>query len=563
MKSWTKFSLVTLAVVILLLMTQCAAPATPQKVVETVVVTQQVEVPKPVEVTKEVPVTVQVEATKEVVLTPTPVPAKSDIVIAIPEEPPQLDWSDCGVGSRLNAPVCLNTYEQLTRRNGRTGDLEPLLAESWQQVDPNTWRFKLRQGVKFTNGVPMNAELVAWNLNFLTDPANKKLAIGTFGQQLKATVVDDYTIDVRTETPDPILPRRLAVTNIGEPTAIDADPNKQNMVGTGPYILKEWTHGERVVLLANPDYWGGEPPIKQVTFVWRAETAVRAAMLQAGEADIAAWLAPQDAGPVRTLSATIPETAFLFFDPNPPLDDIRVRRAICTAIDRTALASQVFGGYATPARELITPDVLGYNANIPVFPYDPEAAKALLAEAKAAGTPIDKQITIYGRTGIYANATEAMEAVTLWLQQIGLNVKLQMMEVSAWRDVNLGIPVPPDRVGIIQSSNGNELGDATFTVEQYFGPYGPKTWYHFDDKHGGSRRPVTDPKIVDMIDKADALTAEQGRADAFAAVLAEHHDNVLWACPMVHPQDLYGVSEHVDWQPRFDGSILVSEMKLK
>jgi len=556
MKSWNKFSLVALAVVILLLMAQCVAPATPQKVVETVVVTKEVEVAKPVEVTKEVPVTVQVEATKEVAVTPTPLPGKSDIVIALPEEPINLDWSEFGASPEI-------IMETLIMRDGQTGELIPVLAESWKQLDPNTWRFNLRKGVKFTNGVPFDASIAKWNLETLSDPANNYTILQFLDQKLSVTAVDDYTIDVRTDKPDPILPRRLIYALMGEPSALKADPDAQAPIGTGSHMLKEWVHGERIVLVANPDYWGGESQIKQATFIWRAETSVRAAMLQAGEADIAFMLAPQDTGPIRAVAADSPETPFLFYDPNPPLDDLRVRQAICMAVDRDALARQIFGGYATPANSLVTPGIIGYNPNIPVFPYDPEVAKALLAEAKAAGTPIDRQITLYGRTGIYPNATEAMEAVALWLTNIGLNVKVEMQEVSAWREVNLTIPVPPGRVGIIQSSHGNDFGDAIFTIQVYYGPYGPPEWYHFDDQHGGARRPVIDPKIVELSDKAMTLTEEQGRAEALAEVFAYDHDHILWACPLVHIQDIYGISEHVDWKPRFDRMWVLNEIKLK
>jgi peptide/nickel transport system substrate-binding protein len=487
---------------------------------------------------------------------------ESEIVIVIPEEPPHLDWADAV--ALVNAPVTQNGYESLVFRDGQSGALVGVLAESWEKVGETTWRFKLRQGAKFHNGVPFNAENAKWNLETQSNPENNMLAMQNLGgQQLFVDVVDDYTIDVSTENPDPILPRRLAFIMIGEPTAIEADPEKQNMVGTGPYMLDEWVRGERIVLVANPDYWGGAPPVKKATFVWRTEPSVRAAMLQAGEADVAAWLAPQDAFMARVVSVNIPETPFMLIDPNPPLDDLRVRKAICMSMDRDALAEQIFAGFAAPARELVTPDVLGYPADLPMWPYDPAGARALLDEARADGVPVDTEITIYGRKGNYPNATETMEAFQLWLADIGLNVKLQMLEVSAWREVNLDIPVPEDRVGLVQGSHGNEQGDAIFTLQTYYGPYGAANWYSYPDHAGGARRPVTDPKLVELIDAAMPLTEAEGRGEALAAAFKEHHENVVWTCPMIHIQDLWGISDRLDWQPRFDRFILVKEMKLK
>lgn len=139
-----------------------------------------------------------------------------------------------------------------------------------------------RQGVKFHNGVPFNAEIVAWNLTTQSD--QKMLAYATLGQKVSPKVVDSYTIDVSTETPDPILPLRLRSVMMGEPKAIEADPQGKNMIGTGAYKLDQWIPGQRIVLVSNPDYWGGEPPIKKATFVWRTESSVRTAMLRAGEA---------------------------------------------------------------------------------------------------------------------------------------------------------------------------------------------------------------------------------------------------------------------------------------
>lgn len=487
---------------------------------------------------------------------------EGDVVIVIPEEPPHLDWADC-VGL-LNAPVCLNGYESLLFRDGQTGALVGVLAESWEEVDETTWRFKLRQGATFHNGVPFNAEIAKWNLETQSNPENNMLAMQNLGgQQLFVEIVDDYTIDVSTENPDPILPRRLSFVMIGEPTALEADTEKRNMVGTGPYMLDEWVAGERIVLVANPDYWGGAPSVKKATFVWRTEPSVRAAMLQAGEADVAAWLAPQDALMARVVGVSIPETPFMYIDPNPPLDDLRVRKAICMSMDRDALADELFAGFAAPARELVTPDVLGYPADLPMWEYDPEGARALIEEARADGVPVDTEITIYGRKGIYPNATETMEALQLWLTDIGLNVKLQMLEVSAWREVNLDIPVPADRIGLTQSSHGNEMGDAIFTLQAYYGPYGRDTWYQYPDHAGGSRRPNIDPKLVELIDAATTLTEAEGRGEALAAAFKEHYENVVWSCPMIHIQDLWGVSERVDWQPRFDRFILVKEISLR
>jgi peptide/nickel transport system substrate-binding protein len=521
------FILLVLAVALSLLAAQCMVAPAPQGAVQTVVVKEQVE--------KQVVVTVEVPAAES-----------ADIVVALPEEPPNMDWGYVGLS---HLPITRNVYEVLVNRDPVTGELIPELAESWEQIDDTTWRFKLRQGVTFSNGEPFNAEVAKWNLETLSDPELNKHVYGSIGHPLMVTVVDDYTIDVKSEEPDPITPRRMYWIHMGSPKAIQADPDLQGLMGTGAYMLEQWNKGESVVLVANPNYWGGEPQIKKVTFVFRTESAVRAAMVQADEADVAAWLAPQDAGPIRTLGANIPETPFIRMDPYAPLSDIRVRRAICMSIDRESLAKQIFAGYAKPATQLITPDVVGYNPDIPLWPYDPEAARALIEEARADGVPVDKELTIIGRKGIYANATEAMEALQGWLADIGLTAKLQMLETSAWVDASLANPQPPDRLGLIQSSHGNEAGDGIFTILGYY-------------KSDATQNAFDDPKMDELIAKAVPLTGE-ARQNAIAEALAYQHDNVVQDCPMVHIQALWGLSGRIDWTPRFDNMILVKEVKLK
>jgi len=561
MRFRTIFVFVALVAVLSLLAAQCGAPPpTPEKIIETVVVKEEVEiiVTKEVEVEKEVEVIVtkevevEVEVEKEVVVTvevPVEVPAEAEpaeIVVVVPEEPPDLDWGYVGLS---HLPVTRNVYETLVTRDAE-GALAPELAESWEQVDDYTWRFKLREGVTFGDGTPFNAEVAAWNLNTLSDPELNKHVFPNLAQQYDAQAVDEYTLEVTaTEDPDPIMPRRLYWVLITTPAAVEADPELQSMVGTGPYMLDTWNKGESFVLVANPNYWGGEPEIKKVTFVFRSESSVRAAMVQAGEADIAAWLAPQDSGPIQTLGAHIPETPFMRMDPYPPLDDIRVRRAICLAMDRDAIAAQIFAGYAVPASQVITPDVVGYNPDIPVTPYDPEAARALIDEARADGVPVDKELTIIGRYGIYPNATENMEAMQAWLTEIGLNVKLQMLETSAWIDQVLEKPQPPDRLGLLQSSHGNEAGDGILTLLGYY-------------RSDALQNCFPDDNMDEMIAEAQVLTGEE-RAAAIAEALAYVHDNIVQDCPMVHIQALWGVSGRLDWTPRFDNLVLVKTAKIK
>ena len=216
------------------------------------------------------------------------------------------------------------------------------------------------------------------------------------------------------------------------------------------------------------------------------------------------------------------------------------------AIDRNSLANVMFQGYATPANLLITKDVMGYTDKAPVWPFDPDGARKLVAEAKAAGVPVDQEITIIGRIGIYPNSTEVMEAVQGWLTDIGLNVKLQMLDVAAWADA-LNKSDPKTAAYLGQLSHGNEGGDSAFTMA-YLKP-GPANLF-------------ADQKLADLIAEAEVASGD-ARQQAFEAVWIYDHDNVVATIPLVHIQAIWGLSPRVDWTPRFDNLVLVKTVKMK
>jgi peptide/nickel transport system substrate-binding protein len=219
------------------------------------------------------------------------------------------------------------------------------------------------------------------------------------------------------------------------------------------------------------------------------------------------------------------------------------------AINREAVAEQIFSGFATAATQLITPDVMGYNPNIPVWPYDPEQARALIQEAGADGVPIDLPLRIVGRIDMYANATKAMEDVQLWLAEIGLTATLDMLENSLWRELNLTQPIPKDRRAIFQSSHGNEAGDSIFTMLGYYYSSARKASF-------------PDPTMDELISAAAPLTGE-ARQQAFANAFAYQHDAIVQDCPLVHLQAVWGLSERIEWMPRFDGLILLNTASIR
>lgn len=393
-----------------------------------------------------------------------------DLTIVLPEEPNSMDA--CDTNYTANSRVQRNSItETLVNISPEDGSVVPGLATAWERTSPTTWRFTLREGVTFQDGTPFDAQAVAFALEPAQDEALECSIRGSkLGSNPYTTaVIDPLTIEVTGEAPDPIIPYRLSVLDIPSPPATAANAKSDAPVGTGPYALDAWERGTSIHLVANPEYWGEAPPIGDVTFVWRAESAIRGALVDTGEADLALNIAPQDATSPLDVTYLNAEITFLRIDAlTPPLDDRPVREAINLAIDRQALIGTIFDADVTPATQIVLPSVVGYSDAPEPWPYDPERAMALIQEARADGVPVDDEIVLQGRLALYPNSTESMEAVQAMLASVGLNVRLNMMETSAWLEELLA-PHAEDRPpSLLQSQHDNTEGDAVFTIGPKF-----------------------------------------------------------------------------------------------
>ncbi|MGI9489490.1 MAG: ABC transporter substrate-binding protein [Geminicoccaceae bacterium] len=440
--------------------------------------------------------------------------------------------------SNIGRVIKQNVVETMTEINPTSGEITPRLATTWEQVDDLTWRFSLRDGIAFHDGAPFNAEAVIYAIERTMDETlDCEVRTKFFGNiALSPTAVDDLTIDIKTDSPVPILPTMMGTFPIMSPNTPNGEPTR-DPVGTGPYIFDNWAPGENITLVRNADYWGEQPAVEKATYVWRSESAVRAAMISAGEADIAPNIAVQDAtDPAMDFSYPNSETSRLRIDTTiPPLDDVRVRKALNLAFDRDAVRGTIFSADVIPATQLVVPSINGHNPELEVWPADPAEAKRLLDEARADGVPVDDEITLLGRINIYPNATEIMEVLLSMYQEVGLNVKLQMMEVAEWVDI-LTKPYAEDRGPVVQQSqHDNNNGDAVFTVYNK---------YHSE----GAQSTIADPALDDVIVQAGEATGDERQAlfqDAFRII----NDEVIADVPMFHMVGYTRVGSRVSFQP--------------
>ena len=260
-------------------------------------------------------------------------------------------------------------------------------------------------------------------------------------------------------------------------------------------------------------------------------------MVEAGEADIVPSIAVQDAtNPKTDFSYPNSETFFMRIDVQiAPLDDRRIREALNLAIDREAFKGTILSKDVIEATQIVPPSTIGWNSDLKVWPYDLEKAKALVAEAKAAGVPVDKEIKIIGRTNNFPNGTETLEAMLDMLKETGLNVTLTMYEVAEWENF-YSKPFAEDREAqLIQVQHDNAKGDPVFTV--YFK-------YHSE----GLQSVLADPKLDEMIMSATAATGDE-RAKQWKEIFRIVNEDVIADIPMFHMVGYTRVSERLNFKP--------------
>ena len=342
-----------------------------------------------------------------------------------------------------------NIYERLVQRNKKL-ELEPDLATSWETTGPNVWRFHLRPNVKWQDGTPFTADDVVFSYHRITGKNSaKRSQVATVKEMRK---VDDLTVDIETNGPDPILPSEMTAMDIMSKAWCEALGAAENVVfgkgenyalthamGTGPYQLVSREPDRRTVVEKNPNYWGKiDGNVDRAEFDVISNASTRVAALLSGEMDMIYSVPPQDAdriahtsgvrlieGPeLRTIYLAMdqvrPELLFSNVKGKNPLKDVRVRRAFALAIDEDAIAKRVMRGQAHPTWLMYGPGVNGYDPALDKRPpVDTGKAKALLAEA---GYPDGFQIQMDCPNDRYVQDEQICTAIAAMLARIGVKV---------------------------------------------------------------------------------------------------------------------------------------------
>jgi peptide/nickel transport system substrate-binding protein len=232
---------------------------------------------------------------------------------------------------------------------------------------------------------------------------------------------------------------------------------------------------------------------------------------------------------------------------HPAMSDLRIRQAIGMAVDKQGVADSLFGG-GEAASQLVGPSATGYNDALEPYPYDMEAARALVAEAAADGVAVDAPIVVATRQGIYLRNAEFAQYVASQLKDIGLNATSEVIEVAQYNeqyDLNFS-DVPEDRGWIGTNPHGNEIMDVSSTARAYYSCEGGSSTY-------------CNPALDEKLNAAIPLVGEERQA-ALEEVTAMYYED-YGAIPIIHMPLNYGLAANLEWTPRLDGFVLVKEMK--
>jgi len=437
-----------------------------------------------------------------------------------------------------------NIFDHLVVRDNDM-KIVPCLAKSWNVIEDGcAMELELRTDVKFQDGTPFTAEDVKYTIMRIQDPELKSLLTIYVSEIVDVDIIDDYHIIIRTKSPYPLLLARLSAIRIVSKPIVESMGNEafaEHPIGTGPYMLESWTRGEEIVLVANPDYWGGAPEVKRVIFKSISEPFTRVAALLTGDADIIDGLPIYDVQRVgddpdlEIVSVPSMRVMHVAMDTRiKPFNDKRVRQAINYAVNLDSIIEHILGGYAYPDTNLICSAAFGYNPNIKPYKEDLEKAKGLLAEA---GYPDGFKTEFVVAPGRYFAGKEVTEAISGQLRRVGIEADVITMENNAV----LGLLTSGKRPPMCFFGWGSSTFDADGTLYYIAGTgqiYSNYSNEDLDQLLGAARTTMDEDIRINLYYKAAELIHEEA---PFIFLYQE--------------AGLYGLRKGINWKPRADEMI--------
>ncbi|MBB3937859.1 ABC transporter substrate-binding protein [Aureimonas phyllosphaerae] len=467
-----------------------------------------------------------------------PAMAEGKLTVSSPQDPGSWDPVDTFLVNW--AAVATNIFDGLTYR-GPDLKLVPGLAESWEELDEGKRiRFKLRQGVTFHDGEPFNAAAVKFTFErLLGEQGSKGPQRSNYTAIESVEVIDDYTVEMKLKSPDPVLLTKLAGYGamIVPPKYIaehGEDHFNTNPVGTGAFKFVSYAPKVDIKLAANPDYWGGAPKLSELEYRFITEPATAVAELQAGRVDVV--LPPtipigmidviRNDPKLELVSVPGPTVDALRFNTRDGITkDVNVRKALIMAVDRKTIVEQILAGQATEIASFQSALSFGDDPALKPLPYDPEAAKKLLTEAgvqEGASVQIDVR-------GNDQTMNEVAQVIASYLQMVGVTASIKPYETN----VLLNDIIPQGKTGAMFQQ---KWGGWTFDYDNT-----AYAMYHSGEKWNPYE---SDSELDKLLESQRSLTDRAERERILREIAATVADRAL-EIPLYNSNAIYGVNKRV------------------
>ena len=430
--------------------------------------------------------------------------------------------------------ILVNVYEGLTRYKSGTLEVEPALATDWQVSEDGTeYTFTLREGVKFHDGSPFNAEAVKFNFDRMLNEDHPYYNTGPFPLSFFFSAVEETTaVDERTVKFKLNAPYAPFLSNLAYPTGLMVSPEAvkakgtdfgRNPSGTGPFKFAEWRSNEAVVIERNPDYWGEPAKTQAIVFRPITDANTRVAEMLAGGIDLMVEVPPTSLSQFQGADFSVAEQAgphvwFLILNAKEgPMADKRVRQAANYAINKEAIVNDVLEGTADVAAGPTPPAFAwAYNSDLDPYPYDPDKARALLKEAGAEGAELTFYVT-EGGSGML-DPVAMGTAIQADLAAVGLKVKIETYEWNTFLgEVNPGLEGKADMAEMAWMTNDPD------TL-----PYLALRTDAWPDKGGFNSGYYSNPEVDKLLEAARSATDQQERARLYKEMQAIVQEDAPW-----------------------------------
>ena len=388
-------------------------------------------------------------------------------------------WDPFGDNATSLINIKRNVYENLTTRDNQLA-LAPLLATSWRQTNPTTWRFALRQHVTFHGGEPFTAADVKYSLEHILDPASKVACRSWIAGIATVDAVDDHTVDIHTKAPDAILPSRLSFCSFIVPSKLVQDKGlpylAQHPDGTGPFRFVSWRRDQGTEMERNPTYWGKKAVPSRVRFLAIPEASSRVAALLAGQVDIAGGI-PTDLisrlsqdRRIKVRSVRNGRVYFIILNAHiAPFDNRAVRQAMNYAVNVQAMLDYLFKDHGARVATICGAMWDGCDTSQTPYPYNPQRARALLRDA---GFPNGFSTVLAMSPQRPTGSVDVTQSIVQQLKQVGVTAKIESYEWANYDNLWITAKAP-----MYYQSFGTPVLNIDDIIGGYFDPARRARWY--------------------------------------------------------------------------------------